>query len=162
MSHIPRIALTAAAASALSACASGPAFEPVDSVPPGHAVVYVYRPSANVAKFAYWNIHMNGVPVGELDDGDYIRTYPPAGDVRYTGEWDVHWVFFLNRLVNPGPDVRECSLTVEEGRTYYVRHDWGKASLLGYQEPALVETTEEVALEQIRECELDTDAPTVE
>jgi hypothetical protein len=86
-------------------------FSPVDSIPTGKALVYIYRPGSMVGAAVHYSINANDDKVSEshLKNNSYLIFFAKPG--RYT-----FWAQVTNSR-------RAVDLDVEAGKTYYVRGD---------------------------------------
>ena len=86
-------------------------FEPVNEIPEGKALVYIYRPGSMVGAAVHYTVNANGDKVSEyhLRNKSYLIFFAEPG--RYT-----FWAQVSNSR-------REVDLDVEAGKTYYVRGD---------------------------------------
>lgn len=86
-------------------------FSPVEDIPEGKALVYIYRPGSMVGAAVHYTVHANDDIVSEnhLRNKSYLVFFADPG--RYT-----FWAQVTNTR-------REVDLDVEAGKTYYVRGD---------------------------------------
>ena len=86
-------------------------FEPVNEIPDGKALVYIYRPGSMVGAAVHYSVNANDEKVSEahLKNKSYLVYFADPG--RYT-----FWAQVTNTR-------REVDLDVEAGKTYYVRGD---------------------------------------
>lgn len=121
---------------ALSAgCASGPAFEPVASVPPDKALLYFYRPASHGALYK---------PMVSVNDKDVVALQAKG---------------YYPYLATPGKlllsiqNIGRISTNVEvaPGRTYYVR---GGTVFMGVGVPFIEMVPAETGAQEIRDCKL--------
>mgnify|MGYP001825639715 CR=1 FL=1 len=86
-------------------------FSPVEEIPEGKALVYIYRPGSMVGAAVHYTVHANDDIVSEyhLRNKSYLVFFADPG--RYT-----FWAQVTNTR-------REVDLDVEAGKTYYVRGD---------------------------------------
>lgn len=149
-------ALILVLAGVLGACQHlGPKFQPT-AVPPGKAVVYVYRPISD-AQTGYALIDDAGQPIGSL--GSYqVRANDEVLGRLLSGSYVAH-VAEPGELVLAGRLERVTNLTlrVEAGRTYYVRA--GTALGVVFPRVVLEEVPEADAGPQIALCRLVEEGP---
>jgi len=86
-------------------------FEPVNEIPEGKALVYIYRPGSMVGAAVHYTVNANDEKVSEahLKNKSYLVFFAEPG--RYT-----FWAQVTNTR-------REVDLDVEAGNIYYVRGD---------------------------------------
>ena len=86
-------------------------FSPVEEIPEGKALVYIYRPGSMVGAAVHYTVNANDEKVSEahLKNKSYLVFFAKPG--RYT-----FWAQVTNTR-------REVDLDVETGKTYYVRGD---------------------------------------
>jgi hypothetical protein len=86
-------------------------FTPVEEIPEGKALVYIYRPGSMVGAAVHYTVNANDEVVSEnhLRNKTYLVFFADPG--RYT-----FWAQVTNTR-------REVDLDVEAGQTYYVRGD---------------------------------------
>ena len=86
-------------------------FSPVEEIPEGKALVYIYRPGSMVGAAIHYTVNANDEKVSEyhLRNKTYLVYFAEPG--RYT-----FWAQVTNTR-------REVDLDVEAGETYYVRGD---------------------------------------
>jgi hypothetical protein len=84
-------------------------FMPVEEIPEGKALVYIYRPGSMVGAAVHYTVNANDEKVSEyhLRNNTYLIFFAEPG--RYT-----FWAQVTNTR-------REVDLDVEAGKTYYVR-----------------------------------------
>lgn len=86
-------------------------FTPVEEIPDGKALVYIYRPGSMVGAAVHYTVNANDNIVSEyhLRNNTYLVFFAEPG--RYT-----FWAQVTNTR-------REVDLDVDAGKTYYVRGD---------------------------------------
>ncbi len=86
-------------------------FEPVEEIPDGKALVYIYRPGSMVGAAVHYTVNANEEEVSEahLKNKSYLVYFADPG--RYT-----FWAQVTNTR-------REVDLDVESGKTYYIKGD---------------------------------------
>lgn len=86
-------------------------FSPVEEIPEGKALVYIYRPGSMVGAAVHYTVNANDDKVSEdhLRNKTYLVFFAEPG--RYT---------FWGQVTNTR---REVDLDVEAGKTYYIRGD---------------------------------------
>lgn len=89
-------------------------FSPVEEIPEGKALVYIYRPGSMVGAAVHYTVNANDEKVSEyhLRNKTYLVFFAEPG--RYT-----FWAQVANTR-------READLDVEAGKTYYVRGNSSK------------------------------------
>jgi hypothetical protein len=86
-------------------------FSPIEEIPEGKALVYIYRPGSMVGAALHWTVKANDEKVSEyhLRNKTYLAYFAEPG--RYT---------FWGHVTNVR---READLDVEAGKTYYIHSD---------------------------------------
>ncbi|MEE4260855.1 MAG: DUF2846 domain-containing protein [Bacteroidales bacterium] len=86
-------------------------FEPVEEIPEGKALVYIYRPGSMVGAAVHYSVNANEEKVSDahLKNKTYLVYFADPG--RYT-----FWAQVTNTR-------REVDLDVEAGKTYYIKGD---------------------------------------
>ena len=86
-------------------------FKPVEEIPEGKALVYIYRPGSMVGAAVHYTVNANDEKVSEshLKNKSYLVYFADPG--RYT---------FWGQVTNTR---REVDLDVEAGKTYYIKGD---------------------------------------
>jgi hypothetical protein len=128
---------------AFSGCAStGPAFQKVESIPPGKGLVYIYRPSTFHGAALVPMIVVKDFHALPLKSGGYYTYVAPPGPIsiaiNHTGR-------------------RTVDFDVKPGETYYVR---GGMVVMGFGVPYIELATADKALPELVECKMMPDAVT--
>ena len=122
----------------------GAAFEEIEQIPAGKALVFVYRPSADLAWAEVYEVKVNGRVVSQLSDGGYFPHFANAGKLAFAVE-------------GVGTDTARARLGVHSGKTYYVKvrpvRDTSE-SLAGSPQPRVGQVRPEVAEIEIIQCSL--------
>ena len=84
-------------------------FKPVTEIPEGKALVYIYRPGSMMGALVNYTVRVDDDKVSEhhLWAGQYLVHFATPGTHRYWGQ--------------TSDKIREMSLQVEAGKTYYIR-----------------------------------------
>ena len=141
--YLGRFAALAFVALTVSACASrGATFQPIEHIPPGQAIIYLYRPFTIYNPFRLpqppWNVVHDGTVIATLEENTYIAYVAEPGEVALE--------------LNPGimfPNT-ETTMLVQAGTVYWVKLDWEMRGLLNL--PGLHHTTAADAEEEIATC----------
>jgi hypothetical protein len=132
--------LLAFAALALAGCATGPAFQKVESVPKEKGLVYIYRPSQMGGAALVPMIVVNNYSAVSLKNGAYYTYAAPPGKIsiaiNHTGR-------------------RTVDFDVKAGETYYVR---GGMVTMGFGVPYIELVDAATALPELAETKLAPDA----
>ena len=124
----------------IGGCASGPAFEPVATVPADKALLYIYRPATHGALYKPM-VSVNDKNLVALQARGYIPYLATPGSVRLS-------------ISNIGSN--SMNVDAAPGRTYYVR---AGTVFMGMGVPFIEVVPPEVGAQEIRDCKLLT-APT--
>jgi hypothetical protein len=116
-------------------CASGPAFEPVASVPADKALLYFYRPASHGALYKP-TVSVNDKAVVALQAKGYFPYLASPGKVRLS-------------ITNIGTIA--TNLDVAPGQTYYVR---AGTVFMGVGVPFIEAVPPETGAKEIRDCKL--------
>lgn len=111
----------------LAGCATGPAFTPVSSAPPGQSLVYVYRKGNFVGAATESHIFVNGKHLTKLRNSAYAPAFVPPGPVLFSTLRRVSWGLpgmAVLSLLEQKENERLC-FDALSGRTYYVRWSIG-------------------------------------
>ncbi|MDD5321203.1 MAG: hypothetical protein PHD43_11440 [Methylococcales bacterium] len=81
--------------------ASGPAFKPVDPIPAGKGVVYIYRQPGGMGSGAYGTVTANKTPITKILTGGYFPYISNPGPVHFEVSTEA---------------TNEADVTVESGR----------------------------------------------
>ncbi len=121
------------AALVVSGCATGPAFKKVDEIPPGKALIYVYRPASHGAAVVPGLVFNKLNSVGLTSWGYYPHFADPgAVTIAVIATGRSHIV-----------------LDARAGETYYVR---GGTIFMAMGATYVEQVSEAVALPQLAEC----------
>jgi uncharacterized protein DUF2846 len=123
------------AAGLIAGCASGPAFEPVASVPADKALLYFYRPASHGALYKP-TISVNDKAVVALQAKGYFPYLASPGKVRLS-------------ITSVGTIA--TNLDVAPGQTYYVR---AGTVFMGVGVPFIEAVPPETGAQEIRDCKL--------
>jgi hypothetical protein len=130
----------------IAGCATGPTFTPVDKVPDGKAMIYVYR-MFNVGGVASSHrIYANGELVADFANASYYPFIVSPGKITFSSK---------SESISPIIDLansKDNLLTIEAiaGQTYYaefhIGDTWG---------PKLFLVSQEVGSKRIQKCHLE-------
>jgi len=130
----------------VAGCATGPQFAPVDKVPDGKAVIYVYR-MFNVGGVASSHrIFANGELVADFGNASYYPYVVSPGKIAFSSKSES--ISPIIDLVNS----RNRLLTIDAiaGQTYYaefhIGDTWG---------PKLFLVSQEIGSKRIQQCRLE-------
>lgn len=91
MARLRLSVLVCATAAGLSAGGCGPArpelggpFVKVETIPPGKVLIYVYRPSMDVARAEVYDVRANGRLISGISDGGYFTCFVDPGEINFT------------------------------------------------------------------------------
>jgi uncharacterized protein DUF2846 len=123
------------AAGLIAGCASGPAFEPVASVPADKALLYFYRPASHGALYKPM-VAVNDKDVVALKAKGYFPYLATPGKLRL-------------QITNIGAIATDVD--VAPGQTYYVR---AGTVFMGMGVPFIEMVPPETGAQEIRDCKL--------
>ena len=97
-------------------------FVPLEEIPEGKAIVYIYRPGSMVGAAIHWTVNANDEKVSEnhLRNKTYLVYFAEPGRYTFWGQ------------VSTGR--REVDLDVEAGKTYYIHSDCCEFSIPDLEE----------------------------
>jgi hypothetical protein len=119
MKSSTKLATVALAAALLSGCAArGPAYKPAEDLPPGNALVYVYRGSSFAFGARSASFYVDDVNVFDLRAGGYSWVSLPPGHYKLKQTWPID---MMAKSV-------EIQLDVRAGEASYVSLQTGTCS----------------------------------
>jgi hypothetical protein len=123
----------------LSGCASGPKFAPVVSVdvPPGKALVYIYRTPSFAGSAVQYAVNAGERKIVQLQNGGYYPYICDPGSIEF-------WAATEARA--------SLTIDVAAGETYYLRGSLGIGFFVGHPKLQLIPA--EQALSEIADCVL--------
>lgn len=126
---------------AITGCtASGVAFQKVQNIPEGKALIYFYRVGTMAGVVGIWGVTVNGEEVGSIKSGGYIPYFCKPGYAKIEG------TFGLGITYEP------IDLNIKEGGTYYIRfHNVGGILSATF---AMDIPDEETAILELYDCSL--------
>lgn len=94
----------------------GPLFEPIDTLDPRHAMIYVYRPSTSWEdqELQAPSFFVNGRKVFGLKSGSYTWMEIHAGNYQFYAKRPLS-ILFIKKIF-------ELDIKLQGGRTYYLRY----------------------------------------
>jgi hypothetical protein len=124
-------------------CASlGEPYRPVDTIPAGKALVYIYRPPSLGGAAISYTVHAGQTPVGKLPNGGYRSYLADPGETEF-------WAKTESRS--------SVTEVLEAGKTYYLKGTVAVGILAG--RPRLTFQTEAIGRTEIASCRVIPDAP---
>ena len=132
---LPRTALHSlllVVALVLSGCANGPGFKKVEDIPPGKALIYIYRPPTMVGAALVPAVVINKLNAIQLTMGGYYPYFSDPGEVTVA-------------VIHTGR--KAITLPVKAGETYYL-----KAGTIIMGAPYLEAFNADAALPELAEC----------
>jgi uncharacterized protein DUF2846 len=123
------------AAGMMAGCASGPAFEPIASVPPDKALLYFYRPASHGALYKPM-VSVNDKSVVALQAKGYFPYVATPGKLRLS-------------ITNIGTIA--TNFEAAPGQTYYIR---AGTVFMGMGVPFIEAVPAETGAQEIRDCKL--------
>jgi hypothetical protein len=117
--------------------ASGPAFKPVDPIPAGKGVVYIYRSSSLVGAAVYGTATADKTPLTKVKNGGYFPYVGNPGPVHFEVSTEA---------------TNEADVTVEAGKEKYLKTTIGMGFAVGHLK--FSEVSPEIGKAEISECKL--------
>jgi hypothetical protein len=121
-------------AALLSACASGPPFEKITSIPDNKALIYVYRPSSLQGAAFSPEVKMDEKTAFKLPSGGYFAHFATPGKNTVS-------------ITNVG--TRTVDIDAKAGETYYVK---GGTVPMGFGVPAIALVPAETGASEVQDC----------
>jgi hypothetical protein len=116
---------------------SGPPFEAVREVPPGKALVYIYRPSGLIGGGVRYHVAARGERIVFLKPGGYFPYIAEPGEIEFWAQTEAK---------------DSITTDLEPGETYYLKGTVGVGMLVG--RPRFEFVDESRGWKEIRECVL--------
>lgn len=117
--------------------ASGPAFKPVDPLPAGKGVVYIYRESGFVGGGVYGTVTADKKPITKIKNGGYFPYISSPGAVHFEVTTEA---------------ANEADVSVEAGKEKYLKTTVGIGFFVGHLK--FSEVSPEIGRKEISECKL--------
>lgn len=117
--------------------ASGPAFKPIDPIPAGKGVVYIYREPGVVGSGVYGTVSANKRPITKIKNGGYFPYVSNPGSVHFEVSTEA---------------TNEADLIVEAGKEKYLKTSVGMGFFVGHLK--FSEVSPEIGKKEIVECNL--------
>ncbi|MFZ4699587.1 MAG: hypothetical protein ACOYMG_06015 [Candidatus Methylumidiphilus sp.] len=106
------------AATLITGCsASGPAFKPIDPIPAGKGVVYIYREPGIVGSGVYGTVTANKTPLTKIKTGGYFPYISDPGPVHFEVSTEA---------------TNEADVNVESGKDKYLKTTIGMGFFVGH------------------------------
>ena len=134
---IPNILIIFAVAVIAGCSASGPAFKPVDPIPAGQGVVYIYREPGIVGSGVYGTVTANKTPITKIKTGGYFPYLSNPGPVHFEVSTEA---------------TNEADVTVESGKEKFLKTTIGMGFFVGHLK--FSEVSPEIGKKEISECKL--------
>jgi hypothetical protein len=137
--HKSRILILIAINLSLIGCASGPAFKPVDPIPEGKGVVYIYREHAfmGAGSAVTSDVSVNNAPITNILNGGYYPYISDPGTKHFEVSTET---------------TNEANVVVEAGKEKYLKTTLGMGFVVGHLN--LTEVSPEIGKKEIAECNL--------
>jgi hypothetical protein len=117
--------------------ASGPVFKPIDPIPAGKGVVYIYRESGIVGGGVYGTATANKIPITKIRNGGYFPYLSNPGTVHFEVSTEA---------------TNEADVAVEAGKEKYLKTTVGMGFVAGHLK--FSEVSPEIGRKEISECQL--------
>lgn len=117
--------------------ASGPVFKPVDPIPDGKGVVYIYRESGFVGGGVYGTVTADKTPITKVRNGGYFPYLSNPGTVHFEVSTEA---------------TNEADVSVEAGKEKYLKTSVGMGFFVGHLK--FSEVSPEIGRKEISECQL--------
>jgi len=126
------------AATLVAGCsASGPTFKPIDPIPAGKGVVYIYREPGIVGSGVYGTVTANKTPLTKIKTGGYFPYISNPGPVHFEVSTEA---------------TNEADVIVEPGKEKYLKTTIGMGFFVGHLK--FSEVSPEIGKKEIGECKL--------
>jgi len=131
--------------------ATGPAFIPLQPIPDGRAVVYVYRSRTPTGSAEPFEVHVNGRHTADLPDGVYVQLVTRPGRLLISTRRGLDPAIVARSGVTPLMEsVRDLVvLQVAAGESHYVRFRLAMGTAATTE---MLLEPENVALSTLRNC----------
>lgn len=115
-------------------------FQPVDSIPAGKALVYIYRTAEFTGSAVHYSVSVNGTPISRvhLYNGGYFVYFAEPGQNIFTAE--------------VSKESTTAVVNAEVGKTYFVKGSIRVGTWVG--RPFLETVEDYVGLDEIQKCKL--------
>jgi hypothetical protein len=112
------------------------------------ATIYLYRPERMKGGAVHWILFSNGDFLGTMRNANYLKAEVPAGNWELSGLTRMSKIMLGDSLIlDMQKNAKELdSMTVEAGKTYYLRLD------IGFTGPKFVPVTQATAEKDMRKC----------
>ena len=117
--------------------ASGPTFKPVDPIPAGKGVVYIYREYGFTGGGVYGTVTANAKPITKIKNGGYFPYVSSPGNVHFEVKTET---------------TNEADVLVEIGKEKYLKTTIGVGLIVGHLK--FSEVSPEIGKQEISECKL--------
>jgi Protein of unknown function (DUF2846) len=117
----------------------GAAFTPIQQVSSDKAMVYIYRPVAQVERWVVFQVYLNGQEIRGIAEGAYYPYSCSPGAVK----------FGASRSLAP---ISETTMVLEAGKTYYMKVY--PATGVAVFHPKIINVNEQIAQPEIVTCNL--------
>lgn len=117
--------------------ASGPVFKPIEPLPDGKGVVYIYRESSFVGAGVYGTVTADKTPITKIYNGGYFPYISTPGAVHFEVSTEA---------------TNEADVTVDAGKEKYLKTTVGMGLLVGHLK--FSEVSPEIGRKEISECNL--------
>ena len=123
----------------LIGCASGPAFKPVNPIPEGKGVVYIYREHAfmGAGSGVTSDVTVNNTPITNILSGGYFPYITEPGSKHFEVSTEA---------------TNQADVLVVAGKEKYLKTTVGMGFLIGHLH--LTEVSPEIGRNEIKECQL--------
>jgi hypothetical protein len=122
----------------IAGCATlGPAFQPVNSIPEGVGLIYLYRESAFFGGGVTYDVKVGETVITTLPSGGYYPYLVKPGEVELWAKTEAR---------------SAVTVDVKAGEVYYVKGEVGVGFLVG--RPHLRVVTREKGEQEIKDCKL--------
>lgn len=132
------VASLALASTLFAGCgATGAAFKPVDPIPAGKGVVYIYRQPSYLGAGVFGTLTANKIPITKIRNGGYFPYVSNPGPVHFEVTTEA---------------TNEANVTVDAGQEKYLKTTIGMGLFVGHLK--LSEVSPEIGRREIGECKL--------
>lgn len=117
--------------------ASGPKFKPVNPIPDGKGIVYIYRSPSIIGSGVYGTATANSIPFTKIKNGGYYPYLSEPGVVHFEVTTEA---------------TNEADVTVEAGKEKYLKTTIGIGFIAGHLK--FSEVSPEIGKKEISKCKL--------
>ncbi|TAL09281.1 MAG: DUF2846 domain-containing protein [Nitrospirae bacterium] len=139
VSGVATVLIVLAAVFAAAGCAPTlqQVYQRVEAIPPGKALVYIYRPGGFLGGAVYYDVRANGTVVTTLYRGGYYPYIAEPAEIEFSAKTEA---------------TDSVTIDVKAGQTYYIKGTVGVGFVVGRPHLTVVPASD--AESEIAECKL--------